>query len=331
MISVDFKNVGQGDSIFLEWTSLNQIRYGIIDCHIYNNTNPILEEVVKKKVSEIEFIILTHFHHDHFSGFADLLNYCISHKIRIKRFLHTFKTDYYRILDSQFTSKKIQKDIESFWNTFENAFDIIEDISDVTNTYTPVVLYNGVALKFLSPNGKDSIRLVKQQVNFDNKISSTKPNFNTVATIIQITNDSKSILFTSDAVKGNFHRIGGKISEEMVLIQVPHHGSDKNHSEIFWDNIKKIPQCPSVFSVGNVKRDKIPKKNVVEYFDKQGYYNVATNFVYGLAEYYGSPISTTVNKKSLLLSKRSVLRATTVKPPVTSPRFFGNKSFSISL
>lgn len=65
---ITFKDVGQGDSIILEWDKDGKKKIGIIDCNKYFGANPVLSYIKnpENKVEEIEFLILSHPHHDHF-------------------------------------------------------------------------------------------------------------------------------------------------------------------------------------------------------------------------------------------------------------------------
>jgi competence protein ComEC len=73
VVSVTFKNVGQGDSIIIDWGSKKDRKYAIVDCNLFEGRNPILEHIKDNNVHSIEFAILTHPHSDHFSGFLELL------------------------------------------------------------------------------------------------------------------------------------------------------------------------------------------------------------------------------------------------------------------
>ena len=84
-----FSNVGQGDSIVLEWDYNGTTKYGIIDCKLTNNGNPTIEYLELIKPTQIEFIILSHPHTDHFSGMSDLLEYLVFNKIDIRYYMHT--------------------------------------------------------------------------------------------------------------------------------------------------------------------------------------------------------------------------------------------------
>ncbi|MCD4793869.1 MAG: MBL fold metallo-hydrolase [Bacteroidales bacterium] len=117
MISITFKNVGQGDSIFLEWKNNDDNHFGIIDSNKYKDTNPILEELKKRKITEIDFIIISHLHYDHYSGIAEILDYCIYNSIKINSFLHTLQQDYLFIFSKILKSTK-QKFVLNSWLWF---------------------------------------------------------------------------------------------------------------------------------------------------------------------------------------------------------------------
>ena len=91
MIKVTFKNVDQGDSIILEWINDDGKRkIAIIDCNLVpGNKNPVLDYIQNIKIPEIEFLILSHPHLDHYAGFWDILEYCEQNKIPVNWFLHT--------------------------------------------------------------------------------------------------------------------------------------------------------------------------------------------------------------------------------------------------
>jgi len=89
LVEVVFRNVGQGDSIILKWVENGNSSYAIIDCNLFKGQNSVLEYVKHENVKEIDFMILSHPHEDHFSGFLQLLSFCNSNSIKIRRFLHT--------------------------------------------------------------------------------------------------------------------------------------------------------------------------------------------------------------------------------------------------
>lgn len=154
-----------------------------------------------------------------------------------------------------------------------------------------------------------------------------------MSTIILISNSHEGLLFTSDAPDRSFSQITKKITEKIKIAQVPHHGSSKNLAKSFWESIIKIEKCPAVFSVGEVKKDKLPNKEVVEFFENMNYFNTSTNFVYGLKEFHDSSALSISNRPSiegLLLNPFSIKRPS--KPiDIKSTRFSGDKIFDMTL
>lgn len=92
-MKITFKNVGQGDSIILEWQNGPNSEIGIIDCNKLGGNNPVLEYLQSIACQKIAFILLSHPHEDHFSGLYDLLDYCERRGIVIDRFMHTMRLD----------------------------------------------------------------------------------------------------------------------------------------------------------------------------------------------------------------------------------------------
>lgn len=336
MINITFKNVGQGDSILLEWQNNGVSHYGIIDCNTYGNTNPLLDEIISRKVTNLDFIILSHLHYDHYSGLPGILRHCIDSNIQIELFLHTFTTDFTKILTLMFMNQKVQKDTDTLLETIKEARKkkIIKDFDNVSHNFRLITLYPFVHLKFLAPIGDDYVNLSRQRAAYESGKSTTIPDINSLSTIIEFTNSINSFILTSDATKKTFKRISGVIKNQVLLVQVPHHGSIYNIHERFWQLLSKENLCSSVFSVGDIPKDKLPNKEVVEFFESNGYFNTSTNLVYGLAEHYGTPI-TPLTAKAIatrsFLSAFSKSRGLSSPSFVMPPRFFGDKSFSIAL
>lgn len=130
-------------------------------------------------------------------------------------------------------------------------------------------------------------------------------------------------------MKKIFVRLRNSINSEIVLVQVPHHGSIGNVDEAFWKGLKKVENCPAIFSVGDEPKDKLPNRETVEFFDQNKYEVQSTNLVYGLSTYFEKPTaSVTGASKSQLLDTFSKLRKTTVLRPVTD-KYNGDKKFTL--
>jgi beta-lactamase superfamily II metal-dependent hydrolase len=254
------KNVGQGDSIIVEWIESGRTKIGIIDCHKPNEfENPLLSHLKSlfiKPVS-IEFIILSHPHTDHFSGMLELLNFCISKKLNIKYFFHTCSSvkDYVKSAVRSTTYSTLLMNIFRLVNSmYKNGQ--IGDYAFVNNMTKLIDLGDGYGLQFLSPsaNQYNAYNKIAFKDNKDGKINN--PNANLLSTIIKISKAEKYVLLTADSVKARFKELRRKsyFSELGLLVgtQVPHHGSIENFDLEFWKTlyIKELSPLAAV-SAGN--------------------------------------------------------------------------------
>jgi len=84
-IEVHVLDVGQGDSMLLRLPSGG---WGVVDCHMKAGQTepPALTFLRKRRVRELELVVLTHPDIDHFRGMGDLLNYFSTEGRRVKRF-----------------------------------------------------------------------------------------------------------------------------------------------------------------------------------------------------------------------------------------------------
>jgi beta-lactamase superfamily II metal-dependent hydrolase len=285
MIKVTFKNVDQGDSIILEWINDDGKRkIAIIDCNLVpGNKNPVLDYIQNIKIPEIEFLILSHPHLDHYAGFWDILEYCEQNKIPVNWFLHT----------SMLVPEFLQTSAKSAYANNELAklfikirkllkSEGIRNHGYVTDNAREIGLNNHIRLKFLSPSPHECDNFVKNVPLFHEEDGHNNPNSNWLSTVIKIYSEKWFILLTSDVDKSVLVRIGTKHSEELtselLLGQSPHHGAKGNHRNSFWKtgitNRKK--KTPIVFSVGNNPYGH-PSYEAVDFFRTHDYAIYATN------------------------------------------------------
>ena len=143
---------------------------------------------------------------------------------------------------------------------------------------------------FLSPTYNE---ISKYDNKNHNPTLKSNPNANLLSTIIKIPlNNNKYILFTYDAVQEPFRRFRSnsfkQFEDELILAQVPHHGSNGSYYKNFWKNLNRKQNCPIVLSVGD-NSHKLPSYKVLNSFAKLNYQIYATNLIGSLtniSEYY---------------------------------------------
>ena len=325
MLNITFYNVGQGDAILIDWQYQDSRKVGIIDCNKFKESNKIVEFLSKNSVNSIEFIVLSHFHYDHFSGMSEIFNYCSDNKIKINYFLCTFTSQVLDIYDQIFYSKKVESAINKFMQSFE-----LLDINHIipVDCYTKAItLSEEISLSFFAPDGKTYLDIAKIISNKKNRIVSTIADINRLATITKIANNKNVILLTSDAVKKSFRKIRSKVNDEVLLVQIPHHGSFNNIDEKFWNSLDFIKECPAVISVGDEPKDKLPDKETIKFFDVLGFKIFSTNQVYGINEYFNLPNEVKSDVSSCLDFFSTRVRVVYSKT-FNETQFIGDKSFS---
>jgi beta-lactamase superfamily II metal-dependent hydrolase len=302
MLKISFKNVGQGDSIIIEWhDAINNLqKIGFIDCNKYQQQNPSLNYLIRSNYKEIEFVVLSHGHDDHCSGMLEFLNHCEKHKIRIKHFYHSLNQEHlgiYQRFHSMNEQKRLKSLLDKIISLHEDEVILPHAISPIYEDTREMTLTQSIKLWFLSPVHKNYTKLTTEYHRYINKETSSKPDMNGVSTIIKISTDNWYVLLTSDTTIDNLIKADKKLNDSecvLILCQAPHHGSIKNHLESFWKNRIKIAKCPVVFSVGDSPH-KLPNVKVVNSFADNEYDIFSTNNVCGITEYLNLPTTNEAN------------------------------------
>ena len=281
-MQITFKNVGQGDSIILEWSRNNEPCLGIVDCHIFQNTNPTVRHLQKVGCLKIDFIILSHPHDDHFSGMLELLEFCEEQDIPILRFMHTavISPQYLHFAninssDQELLQKIFQKvKVLQEKKLIRNAGYIFQD--------TIISLCDAFSIKALSPSSPEVERFVEKIDYYsDNNCAQCSIAANLLSTVLLISNEKISCLLTADAEKSTFKRLKDRHSDEfdahLTIGQIPHHGSKSNHYPPFWSNLKKTENVIAAVSAGVNNKYGHPHIEVVSDFSSWGYKTFSTN------------------------------------------------------
>lgn len=279
MVKITFKNVGQGDSIIIEWTEDGLNRIGIIDCNVYLNTNPVIEHIKELKTQEIEFLIMSHPHMDHFSGFKQLLDFCIENDIKINRFLHTALStpDYLKSATYSIDEESKLIDLFNLLNDLE-INNLINVYSIDSNPNIQIPLGQEFKMEILSPSSREINKYIKGEKYPFNEEKNGNPNANWLSTLFKIYNKEVNILLTSDVENGVLKRIGkrkgGRLGKgKIILAQSPHHGSKRNLNKPFWQMRKRNRTTPIVISVGK-NRYNHPSEEVINFFSSLNNYDI---------------------------------------------------------
>lgn len=290
MVSLTFKDVGQGDSLILEWMEGEEHQIGIIDCNKKGQSNPVLDHVKDIDCKVISFAILSHPHEDHYSGLLELLQYCLANEIHIGWFGHTafnMGKDYWKLFEISHNATQELEKIIGLLPILKNV-GLLGSIQLVTQNWHKVLAPN-IILDALSP-AHEEIGQYQHKVRFEPVVNrkAASQAANLLSTVFILTINGIKILVTSDAVTETFDRLYYEdclSGVSLSVIQAPHHGSVKNYSTVFWDNLVTDHDRKAVVSSGYNLKYKHPHLEVLTRLDALGFIIHATNVVHGMKEF----------------------------------------------
>jgi len=327
---------GVGESILAK---LDDSTYGIIDSFIDRKTgNPRVLDYLNKKsipLTSIKFIVLTHCHHDHFTGLAKLVELCtnatfyVSKAIGIKSF---------HVLISAYSRK-----VTSKHNYFKEILDTFAELKKtnrkakmLTDVSKPILTHNGIRIQSFSPNvdtEKFLTPLYKRETAKFLKGSGIKlltNGYNYQSVVISIESDSYKILLGADQ---EFHRTISTIGWEAIsnlnhfktnkfdLFKVPHHGSDTGFDSTFWSRILKKE---SILSLTPYSRSGLPNAKMI---------NTVKSF--GASYLTSNPSAKVYKKLPGRIGKKTkhleIKRLATRKAGIIHNKYFTGKGFSVNL
>ena len=187
-MKITFKDVGQGDSILIEWKIGDKNKIGIIDCCNKGKMNPVLLHLENYKYDVIDFIILSHPHKDHYSGLLELLEYIEKKKITINRFAQTIThagVAYWKYFEiSSSDSRLLQKIIKKTRDLKEQG--LIKK-NDLLLDGKLIQIEQNIELECLAPSN-DDIELYQKIVKLDadKNIKQASKAANLLATVIKL-------------------------------------------------------------------------------------------------------------------------------------------------
>ncbi|AFS78846.1 DNA internalization-like competence protein [Gottschalkia acidurici 9a] len=197
-ISVEFIDVGQGDSCLIRFNNKNILvdTGGSILSNFNIGENILLPYLQKTGVNSIDGIFLTHFHEDHAQGVLSLLG-----------------------------SMKVKNIFIGYTDYNSNLYRDIMKLSKQSNVPIKIII-EGNKLKI----NKDSYIEVLNPLN--SEVGYTDDNNKSLTFILSIYN--KKLLFTGDIEKESEARIINKHKSQSVdILKVPHHGSKTSSTEEF--------------------------------------------------------------------------------------------------
>lgn len=254
---IRFEFVGSGDCIIIEWKEGDRAQIGVVDCNSSGRPNPVVQRLVQGGYDQMRFVVMSHPHHDHFSGLLPILEHCASEKIPIGLFAYTTR-EIKSYLRSLALSNNESDDLANIFRLVRRMEEdgLLAERGVGTNHMKAIDMGGGVKMEFLAPSEQERDQFATtlyENREGDIRIRD-KPNANLVASVLMVHTEDWHLLLTSDAEAETLQRIGlGRLHRDnrpLRLGQIPHHGSKSNHNRAFWKNRQHDLGTPASISVG---------------------------------------------------------------------------------
>lgn len=237
-LEATFLDVGQGDAVFLRFPEGKTMLIdggGFFHHNFDTGKNIIAPFLLRKKITRIDYLVMTHPHPDHYDG----LRYIAQH-FSPREFWTNGGT-----LDEPF---------------FQDLLEILSQKNIPVRTITsatPSLTIDGVVIQPLSP-----------PANFSLPLSSSDADLNNRSLVLKITYKSRCMLLAGD-VQADAEQ--GLLEKKEILnahlLKVPHHGSATSSSQDF---LEAVDPCVAVCSVGYRNRFRFPDAGVVARYKQRG-------------------------------------------------------------
>ncbi|PSQ78157.1 MAG: hypothetical protein BRD37_03460 [Bacteroidetes bacterium QH_8_67_23] len=255
MLNVTFNYVGHGDCILLEWKKEKGRGIGVIDCKAYGGQNPVVERLHALGCDAVDFILLSHPHHDHFSGLKEVFDYCLRHEVRIKHFYYTTfggVPAYVKSIVLTQSEGDQLADVFRAMNELETRGQI-DNRGLVNENTAPISLAPRLEARFFAPMQRQIDNFI-ESLHTEDLNTRDSPSSNLLSTFITVGTEDWHVFLTSDIERQALKGIGrGPLKgdePQLVLGQVPHHGSIHNHYLAFWRSRKYENGTPLGISAG---------------------------------------------------------------------------------
>ncbi|HMU03495.1 MAG TPA: hypothetical protein PJ990_07710 [Saprospiraceae bacterium] len=264
---------GFGESILMVFPNGD---IGIIDSCINPKTKKALSlEYLDENIltyDKVKFVILTHFHQDHYTGISQIINLCDNVEIFTSAALYTenFNFLFHSLLQIS-SSSNPYRELKTILDICLDKGKIINILSDISK---PILQSNGLIVKSHSPNDKtiehfDSLyKSHSQKLLTESAYIPNKKDFNLQSIVITIESNHGNIIYGAD-MEYHDNSIGWSpvftdINDRTFLIfKISHHGSQNGYQKTDCD---KILEDNCFLKLSPYSRSKLPKDEMVTNF-----------------------------------------------------------------
>lgn len=227
-MELHFLKITWGDIIILK----SDDEVALVDTGYDGNFNEISDYLDKLNVKKISFILLTHFHRDHYGSIAQIVKKYDVEKVYFKDYSGLDKTTAWgTIADDNYRNNEMKKYLEIKKIILENSNLIqTENIKTIKFGDTELELYNN----------DNSIKKIYEDDNYKDSYHKIlfSENQNSLAIFMKVNGINVFLggdIFDREAIhpKANYvnYQIASSIKEKIDIYKVPHHGTINCNSD----------------------------------------------------------------------------------------------------
>lgn len=227
-MELHFLKITWGDIIILK----SDDEVALVDTGYDGNFNEISDYLDKLNVKKISFILLTHFHRDHYGSIAQIVKKYDVEKVCFKDYSGLDKTTAWgTIADDNYRNNEMKKCLEIKKIILENSNLIqTENIKTIKFGDTELELYNN----------DNSIKKIYEDDNYKDSYHKIlfSENQNSLAIFMKVNGINVFLggdIFDREAIhpKANYvnYQIASSIKEKIDIYKVPHHGTINCNSD----------------------------------------------------------------------------------------------------
>lgn len=246
------------DCILLEYKN----KFALIDTGDLEHQENINSYLKKRGIENLEFILITHFHRDHYGNLEFLLNNYKVKAVYLKEYSgYDSTTSWGAIADDEYRKSEMEK--------FQRAVKISQDKSKYINLDKMTnIVFEGIKLSLFNTGNvlKDAYEN-KNLCYFHQYVANE--NFNSVS--IYFTVNNKKIYLGGDLLEKRFdispkfvsnEEIAKRIGSPIDVYKAAHHGMNKENNMEILEMLS-----PSTIVVTNHIEDLPPDSNIVKFAD----------------------------------------------------------------
>ncbi|OCC15398.1 hypothetical protein DBT_1145 [Dissulfuribacter thermophilus] len=246
MLHIHILNVGQGDSIIIQYEGEEGPAFGVIDSNTFGGDPcPALTRLRSLGAERLSFVALTHPDSDHYSGLSHILKYykdristfyCFPFGIHLQGRLRKFATIYRQLyVDSDPSIRKRYKELIQILYLVKQYIGL-ENWEEPTGGFTPIAPkgFKGVDIRVLLPlpNLKGRYFDMIEAGSYD--VTASNEN-NRLSMAFSFKYKGKQIILGGDCQEKRWfeHKRFCSRADITLLgnsVKLPHHGADKDNS-----------------------------------------------------------------------------------------------------